>query len=232
MTATLTVDDLEFEVRTSPRRKTLQITVDRGGELIISGPQGYDLDAMQAFVHEKRFWVYTKLAEKEALRQPTASRSFVNGEGFPYLGRSHRLLLVNRQDEPLKLERGRFRLVRSEAHRGRELFIGWYASRGRRWLSARVGRFAGRLGVGNVDVEVRDLGFRWGSCGKNGTLNFHWYTLQLPASIAEYIVVHELAHLRVHDHSRAFWNLVERLLPDFAVRKQWLAQAGGAVVGL
>ncbi len=232
MSTTLTVDDLEFEVRTSPRRKTIQITVDRGGELIVSGPQGCDLDAMERFVHEKRFWVYTKLAEKEALRQPTRSRSFVNGEGFPYLGRSHRLLLVNRQDEPLKLDRGRFRLIRSEAHRGREHFVDWYASRGRPWLSDRVERFAGRLGVEVLGVEVRDLGFRWGSCGKNGTLNFHWYTMQLPASIAEYIVVHELAHLKVHNHSQAFWGLVERLLPDFAVRKQWLAQRGGALVGL
>ena len=64
MIPTLTVDDLEFEVRWSPQRKTIQITVDRGGELVITAPEGCDSAVMEEFIREKRFWLYTKLAEK------------------------------------------------------------------------------------------------------------------------------------------------------------------------
>ncbi len=69
----------------------------------------------------------------------------------------------------------------------------------------------------------RDLGHRWGSCGKGGKLCFHWRSILLPSSIVEYIVVHELVHLHEPHHTPVFWTRVERAMPDFAKRKQWLA---------
>ena len=116
MTATLTVDDLELAVRWSERRKTLGLTVDRGGELIVSAPPGTALGILEAFVREKRFWLYTKLAEKEALRPTVTTREFVTGEGFPYLGRRYRLLLVDEQEGPSQARR---RTVPPQASRNR-----------------------------------------------------------------------------------------------------------------
>ena len=84
------MDDLQFEVRRSARRKTLQITVDRGGELVITAPEGCDPGLMEEFVREKRFWLYTKLAEKEALHQPVEAKEFVSGEGFPCFAKLER----------------------------------------------------------------------------------------------------------------------------------------------
>lgn len=81
-------------------------------------------------------------------------------------------------------------------------------------------------------IYVQDLGYRWGSCGKGGRLNFHWRTILLPAPIIEYVVVHELVHLHEPHHTPAFWSLVERVLPDFEARKRWLAERGGALVGV
>jgi len=232
MISTLKVDDLRFEVRWSPRRKTLQLTVDRGGELLISAPEGCDPALLEDFVREKRFWLYTKLAEKEALRRPVSPKEFVSGEGFPYLGRSYRLLLVEDQDVPLRLERGRFRLLRGEAPRGREHFVAWYSDRARRWLAPRVELLAARLGVAARGLDVRDLGFRWGSCGHDGTVYFHWTTILLPARIVEYVVVHELAHLHKRHHTPEFWQRVERAMPDWEARRRWLAEHGMAFVAL
>ena len=230
MTESLTVDDLTFEVRRSARRRTVEITVDRGGELIVSGPPDVTDDVMAAFVREKRFWLYTKLAEKEALRQPVASKEFVTGEGFPYLGRSYRLLLVNDQDVPLKLEAGRFKLVRSEAAAGRQHFMDWYSDHARPWLRRRVDEWAARMGVEPTAIDVRDLGFRWGSCGKSGAVNFHWAAMLLPASMVDYVIVHELAHLIEPNHTPEFWLLVRRVLPEYEQRKLWLAEHGGSHV--
>lgn len=140
----LTIDDLSFEVRRTAGRRSVQITVDREGELILSAPPSCPIPTMEAFVREKRFWIYTKLAEKEAIRAATRARRYVSGEGFPYLGRSYRLLLVPNQDVPLKLTHGRFKLRRGDAAQGREHLIAWYVEHARPWLGARVERVARR----------------------------------------------------------------------------------------
>lgn len=220
----LTVDDLEFEVRRSSRRKTIQITVDRGGELILSAPVGCSEAEMAAFVRDKRRWIYTKLAEKEALWSPAPDKRYVNGEGFPYLGRSYRLLLVGEQDVPVKLARGRFRIRRKDAPRGDEHMRKWYREHARPWIEKKVNRYAGRVAVEPGGVVVQELGYRWGSCGKGGTLYFHWRTILFPPRIVEYIVVHELVHLREPHHTPEFWLRLERALPDYADRKRWLAE--------
>jgi len=229
---TLTVDDLTFEVRRSPRRKTLEITLDRGGELVIAAPPDAGRDPLEAFVREKRLWLYTKMAEKEARHHPLEAKELVSGEGFPYLGRSYRLLLVDVQDAPLKLEAGRFKLRRSSAAQGRDHFVRWYTQHAGAWLRRRVKDWSPRMGVAPTGVEVRDLGFRWGSCGKAGNLNFHWATILLPISLVDYVVVHELAHLVEPNHTREFWLRVGRALPEYEQRKGWLAEHGGRLVVL
>lgn len=219
-------------MRRSPRRRSVQVTVDRGGELVLSAPDQCSVTVMEDFVREKRFWIYTKLAEKEALRPITSRKEYVSGEGFPYLGRSYRLLLVKDQDAPVKLERGRFRMRRADAPQGRDQMVAWYGAHATPWLTKRVERLKARVGVDPSGVVVQDLGYRWGSCGKAGKLYFHWRSILLPPRIVEYIVVHELVHLREPHHTPEFWTRVERAMPDFAQRKQWLAEHAGEVVAV
>lgn len=223
----LVVGDLELEVRRSARRKTVQITVDRDGDLIVSAPESCPVTLMEDFVREKRFWIYTKLAEKEALRPRPPQKQLVTGEGFPYLGRSYRLLLVSEQGVPLKLEHGRFKLRRDAVPEGREHLVRWYTEHARPWLTQRVERWRGRIGVRPTGVHVQDLGYRWGSCGKGERLYFHWRAILLPPRIVEYIVAHELVHLHEPHHTPEFWSRLERAMPDFAQRKQWLAENAG-----
>ena len=226
------VDDLQFTVRLSARRKTLQITVERTGELILSSPPEVDEAQLLAFVQAKRFWVYTKLAEKDRLQRRVGRKEFVDGEGFLYLGRSHRLKLVEEQDATLKLSNGRFALRRDALPTAREHFVRWYSERARVWLANRVADYQARMEVASAGVKVQDLGYRWGSCGKGDWLYFHWKTILLPARIAEYVVVHEIAHLHEAHHTPAFWLRVERAMPDYAQRKAWLAEHGIDVEGI
>jgi len=223
---TLAVEDLVVEVRYSTLRRTIGLTVERDGGLTVSAPEGSDLAALEAFVLQKRPWLYRKLAEKKALQRPVSAKQYISGEGFPYLGRSYRLLLVDEQEVPLKLEAGRFRLRRSEAGAGRECFVRWYGGHARPWLWRRVEAFAPRMGVAPTGLEIRDLGHRWGSCSKSGRLNFHWAAILLPASMVEYVVVHELVHLVEANHTPEFWLRVERAVPDYEQRRQWLAEHG------
>jgi predicted metal-dependent hydrolase len=187
-----------------------------------------DMRAMKQFIREKRFWIYTKLAEKEALAPPPPAKR----EGFPYLGRSYRLLLVDHQEAPVKLDHGRFRMAGAVARDRRSQMVRWYTDRANPWLTKLVERYQWRFRVAPTAVTVRDLGFRWGSCAKGGKLYFHWRTILLPRRIIEYVVAHELAHLREPNHTPAFWAALERGMPDFAMRKRWLAENGAAIAAI
>ena len=229
---TMVVDDLRFAVQRSARRRTMQITVECDGSLVLSAPRNVDEARLRAFVLDKRFWIYTKLAQKDRLLRAAPSKAFVGGEGFLYLGRSHRLKLVDNQDVALKLASGRFCLRRDAVAEGRDHFIRWYSERARPWLARQVTEHQQRMEVAPAGVKVQELGYRWGSCGKGDWLYFHWKAILLPPRIAEYVVVHEMAHLHEPHHTPAFWMRVERAMPDFERRKTWLAEHGMEVEGL
>lgn len=230
--STLKVNDLCFEVRRSQQRRALEITVDRGGELILSAPPDVADVTLRDFVQRKRMWVYKQLAHKEALTRETRRKVFVEGENFTYLGRTYRLRLVDECDAAVKLQGGRFVMQKALASTGREHLIRWYCERARPWLWAKVQDYASRMEVTPAGIRVQDLGYRWGSCGKGALLYFHWKTILLPARIAEYVVVHEMAHLLEQHHTPEFWRRVERAMPDYERKKVWLAERGTEVEGL
>lgn len=229
--STLTVNDLRFEVRRSSRRRALEITVDRGGELVLSAPPDVPDATLRNFVQRKRMWVYKQLARKEALGKKPR-KVFTDGEGFAYLGRNYRLRLVAESDVAVKLIGGRFVIPKALARDGREHLIRWYCERAKPWLSGKVEDFAARMEVKPAGVRVQDLGYRWGSCGKGDLLYFHWKTILLPARIADYVVVHEMAHLHEPHHTPEFWRRVERAMPDFERRRGWLSDRGDEVEGI
>jgi len=231
MSETLVVHDLIFELRRSDKRKSIGIIIDRRGELIISAPIACPREQIQHTAEEKYRWIYTRLAKKEMLFRPPRPKEFLTGESFPYLGYSYRLQLLppthyDSDTLPLRLSRGWFLLRGDERARGQEHFIKWYSEQGLVWLEQRVDLYARHVGVQPQGITVKDIGYRWGSCGHNDTLNFHWRVIQLPPIIIDYIVVHELVHLHEPRHNKIFWQRVEQALPDFAARKQWLAENG------
>lgn len=229
--ALLAVAGLELEVRLSAGRRSIGITVDRDGSLIVSAPQDCDETELVAFAHEKRLWVYKKLAEKDLLLSPRPTRKFVSGEGFAYLGRSHRLLLRDDAPSAVKVERGRLVMRRdvAESERAGATIVDWYRTRALGWLPQRVEPWAERMGVRPSTIDVRDLGYRWGSLGKNDRLNFHWATIQLPPTLVDYVIVHELAHVLERNHTPQFWLHVGRTLPSYRASKADLARLGSGL---
>ena len=222
MNETLEVGGLTFEVRRSSRRKTLGLTVDRGGELVIHCPELTGHDDLAKWTQGRLLWVHRKLALKEALLPRVREPEFVTGESFRYLGRFFRLALVARQKEPLQFDGHRFCLRANARASATDHFHHWYIAAGEQWIAKRVALLV-RKGVDlPIRVEVRDLGFRWGSCGKGGIVFFNWKLMQLPVKLADYVLVHELVHLRHPSHGPEFWQAVERCLPDWKQRQDTL----------
>lgn len=227
---TLTVGDLVFEIAPPSDRKTIEIIVERDASLVLKAPRAATINRAEQFVIAKRPWVYRKLADKDALTGLPVTKQFVEGEGFAYLGRSYRLTLTTSEGASgVRLERGRFHLNASDIVRGAELMRRWYTDVGGKWLERRIEPWASRLGEPDVSVEVRDLGYRWGSARPSTgarRINIHWATLQLPPSLIDYILVHELAHLHEASHSPEFWSIVARLIPLYESHKTALATVG------
>ena len=228
----ITVGDLRFAVRPSDQRRTVGITIDRDGSVLLHAPAGANPDAVAAWAWSKRHWVFRKLADKHLLLPAGPSKEFITGEGFDYLGRHYRLQLTD--DPPgtaVKLDRGRLRMPRAiaEAGQGGDAMIRWYRQRAQAWLPRRIRTWAATMGVRPGALDVRDLGFRWGSLGKNDRLNIHWAAMQLPVSLIDYVIVHELAHIGQPRHSPAFWAAVERALPGHDQRRTRLAASGIAL---
>jgi predicted metal-dependent hydrolase len=226
---TLTFDDLTFQVRESGRRTTLEIVVDRDGALVLAAPPAVPPETLERFIKKNLVWVYTKLAEKEAQATPTSPREYVPGEGFLYLGRSYRLTLVEgtNQKSPLRLYRGRFELRDDAASQGREHFIRWYTLHLRPVLGRHIDALTKRVGAEPRGVRVQDLGYHWGSSNGRGDVYFHWRVAMLPPRMIEYLVAHELVHLLERGHTDAFWERVERIVPDYLARQRWLRDRGG-----
>lgn len=232
MTAQLRqVRDIHYHLLPGAERQTTDIVIERNGLVTVRPPAHMTPEQVDETVFSKRMWIYRNLAEWRDLNATRVVREWVNGESFLYLGSSYRLLLVNEQDEPLKLRDGRFQLLRSIIESsGREgaqqAFENFFRTKGVPRITARVAHFASRVGVTPGEVQVKDLGYRWASCLPNGDLQFHWKCLMAPLTVIDYVVVHELCHMRHRDHSDAFWNEVDKVLPNYRERKEWLRQRG------
>jgi predicted metal-dependent hydrolase len=211
----LAVDDLVFAVGWSRRRRTIGISVAREGELRVLAPVGAPARKLESAVRAKLPWVRRKLDELEALGPRPPRPRFVDGERLPYLGRTYRLVLVDAGElpgAPLALRRGRFELARGLDGEARAAVVRWYTERARARLGARVAHYAPLVGATPAGVVVRDLGTRrWGVCdARTRVVTFHWELVLQPPEIADYVVVHELAHLLVAGHGPQFWRYVER----------------------
>lgn len=222
----LRVGDLDVHVRVSGRRRIVQLTVERDATITASVPTGADEAQLARIIVAKRPWLYARLRERAEIGPPAPPREFVSGEGFFYLGRSYRLLLVNEGLRPARLWRGRLELRRDSVEDATRHLITWYKSAGKQWLSQRIVPWAQRMSVDVGVVRVQSLGYRWGSCSPGGALNFHWATMQLPPDLIDYVLVHELSHGHHHDHGSEFWRAVERAMPDAPKRRARLRLAG------
>jgi predicted metal-dependent hydrolase len=225
--------DIEFALIRSDR-KTADIVIERSGDVIVRAPFEIDDDKIRKIVADRELWVHRSITEWAELNASRMHRPFVQGQGFAYLGRSYRLKFVGDSDVALRLKDGRWELSEPffEGHGEaavRKAFRDFYIAKGKQIFAGRVAYFAPLVDVVPRSIEVTELGFYWASCGTSGALNFNWKTVMAPQTVIDYITVHELCHLRHRDHSDAFWNEVDKVLPGFRERKEWLRKHGAAL---
>ena len=225
---------IEYEVRRDARRrKTVQIRVD-GGAVRVAVPTITPVSELRDIVRRRAAWILDQIRNQEA--RANARPLFVSGEKLPYLGRSVGMIVSsgNAPTPTVRFDHWRFMVSvpgdltgEERFDRTRDAFIEWYRERAAERLGAGIERWWPKLGRGERQrILIRNQRRRWGSCAADGTLRFNWRLVMLRPELAEYIVVHELAHLTVRNHSTNFWDLVEGVLPDVQLRRNQLREAG------
>jgi predicted metal-dependent hydrolase len=226
---------IPYAVERSARRQTLTIAVDVQRGVVVQAPRETTAEKIAEVVRRKAAWVLRRLADLSDLPAPPPPREFVNGESFLYLGRNYRLKAVQQPGGSaavVKLRGGRLNVALPDGGTQdrpgwiRGALIAWYKERARQRLTERVALFAERLGDMPPPVFIRDQEKRWGSCSHKGELRFNWRVIMAPLSLVDYVVAHEVCHLKLKNHSSAFWRVLRRLMPDYEQRRERLRAMG------
>ena len=192
-------------------------------------PENLSDTQVEDMLEKKRFQIYKHLADWEDANYNRVYREFVSVEGFYYLGRSYKLEIVSEQEVPLKLKNGSFRLRKKDLPKAKEVFKEFYREKGKTKILKRVKFWQEKIGVAPKEVKIMELQNRWGSCTPQGNVNFHWKTIMAPLTIIDYIIAHELTHLIHPNHSEAFWNELDKVIPDYHRHKSWLKLNGAGM---
>jgi predicted metal-dependent hydrolase len=207
------------------RRKTVALIVRPDGTLEVRAPLRLAELRIREFVESHADWVCKQQARARKAAPPPAKK-FTERENFIYLGQSFPLTIVPRQRQVLTFDGQIFRLAKSALPKARELFVRWYQAQAGMFLMERVLFHARKHGLHYEKIRISSARTRWGSCSSKGTLSFTWRLVMAPPEIVDYVVIHELVHTKIPNHSQAFWQGVAGIIPDYKQRLTWLRKNG------
>lgn len=230
---------LKYQVHATARLKTLALKVHRDGVIEVRAPKFIKLAQLRQFVVKRAEWILHKQRYFADLRKKYPPKEFKNGETFPVLGRNHRLKIERQPGlhKPIcELSGWRLKVI-VNGHVGEELqrelrssIRDWYTALTEKKARAVLRKHTNALAVRPGKLRVVNQAKRWASCSKNGDIRCNWRLSMMPMPVLEYIVVHELCHLRTHDHSERFWRILKSVLPDYQRRREWLRREGAALL--
>ena len=221
--------------RSHRRKKTVAVTVDPAGTVLLVAPEHFPASRLDALVRQKAPWIVQRLRHVQSCDPPPAPREFVSGESVLYLGRHYRLKVHPGGAGDAKL-RGAWLHVpapdgtQQTAH-VRTALVAWFRRHAADRLPERVQVWRSKVDFAPSGVVITDQQQkRWGSCDRSGTIRLNWRIIQAPMRIVDYVVVHELVHLQHRGHGRDYWQAIGRVMSDYERRRQELRQQGARFV--
>jgi len=220
------LEDLDITIEKTERRKTVSIFIERNGSVKVLAPITASDEKVEAAVKSKEYQIFSKIAKWKELNQGKVTREFVNGQSFLYLGRNYRLKLTENQDVPLKISGGFFHLDKSYLSKAEKVFKNFYRNKAQKKIQDRLKLIEDKFAHKPTSVKVLELQNRWASWTPNNGLNFHWKCIMAPVSVLDYIIIHEMVHLKHPNHSSEFWNELDKKMPDYKEHENWLKRNG------
>lgn len=199
-------------VRFSARRKTLALKVVEG-QIVVYAPTGTSQQCINAFVQRSQSWIDKQQVKQQKQQADLADKTYTLDGQFMYLGRSYTLAQLLAEDvhtdQPLQSQ-----------------LIHWFQQQAKRLLEKKTQAMAARIRQPYQGIRLGYYRSKWGSCNSKRVLSYHWAIVQAPEAVIDYLVAHEVSHLKHMNHSAQFWALVATLCPDYQVHRKWLREHG------
>lgn len=221
---------IEFSVEYS-KRKSIEIGVEIPDIVKVVAPEGLSEAIILEKVKKKAKWIVTKLFEIREVQYLRAKKEYVNGESLLYLGRNYSLQLEvdeNLKKPIAKLYQGKF-IITTPVKEQEALKLSmqeWYRNKTLEKVIEKVNYYEKYFDIKPSDIKVKEQKKRWASCTVKQELMFNWRCSMAPSWVLDYIVVHEMCHMMHMNHSKEFWNLLERIMPDYQKKRDWLKVYG------
>ena len=207
------------------RRKSIALIVQRDGRLIVRAPLRVSQRSIMDFVQQNASWVEKQRQKMKSLPPARGIHNFSEGEEFLYLGNTFPLLFKMKQCPSLALNT-HFILDMEKQAQAKTLFEKWYKTQADSLFSERATHLAKEYNFSYKKLRITSARTRWGSCSSRGSINFSWRLVMAPLDVIDYVIIHELVHTVVPNHSPTFWKRVEQLIPDYKLHRKWLKQNG------
>lgn len=227
---------IPYRVKRSARRKrTIALIIEPGTDLTILAPATAEASRIEAVARRRAGWILRKLADIRESARAQHPHEFVDGESLTYLGRQYRLRVSYAAiGKPSCKLRGGWLEVAAPAFvptRDRQRTVAqavqdWYRTQARSRLMTRANIWSERLGIAFGRLLVASPAKRWGSCDAANNIRINWRIMMAPLSLVDYVVAHELCHIKHRNHSDEFWRLLASIMPDCERRRAALRKLG------
>ncbi len=212
---------LNYLLKQSQRAKYLRLEFRFDTGLSVILPKGGHPNIVQRFFRQKSGWIKKKLEEYRMFQIEKSNSAM---ETVPYLGKTLQLVELSGRQEYAQVSLNSDRLFVSPGVNGElnKVLKSWFICEARDLITSKVEKISNKLGINYNRLTIRDARTRWGSCSKLGNLNFNWKLIMVPEPVIDYVITHELCHLKKMDHSPSFWKTVEKYCIDYRIHRQWL----------
>lgn len=229
-----------YQIRRSQRATQTRIIV-MPGKVEVVAPVKVAEHKIHQFVQSKQQWIVqamAKIAAKTHQHKTLAPTVYGHGADIPYQGESYKLAVRPTKLKRIKIEFSRefiahvpdALMIKDHSAEIKDALIRWMKKESKIQVEQLVNRHAERKQLFPQTIKIKTQKSRWGSCGIHNDININWLLIIAPPEILEYVVVHELCHIKVRNHSAHFWALVEEHLPDYQSRRHWLKKHGGSLM--
>lgn len=221
--------DIRFKLQYSSR-KTLGISVLPDLSVIVTAPSESDFGRIRDLVKKRAAWILKQQAKFSEYLPGQPTRKYVSGETHLYLGRQYRLKVVEGKPETVKLKGRYIHITVTKKGSGEEvktLLDKWYQERAKKYFQQKLVQAFEKFRRYEINLPVirlRRMPKRWGTCSAKGVVHLNPDLIKFPSSCVEYVIVHELCHLIEANHNRNFYQLLQRVMPDWETRKFRLEQ--------
>ncbi|GAB4399407.1 MAG: SprT family zinc-dependent metalloprotease [Anaerolineales bacterium] len=217
---------VEIDQLIRSKRKTISLIIQRDGLLIVRAPLRASEKSIREIVAKKEAWI-RKTQEKMRAAPPPPQRNFQDGGSLPLLGKPIPLKIIPGQRATLTwVDEHRLELTEAGLPYAATLIERWYKARASEHFRARTAQLAEQFHLTPASIRISSARSRWGSCSGKNNLSFTWRLVMAPPDVADYVILHELAHIAVKNHSPQFWAKVASMMPDYAQKRKWLKEHG------